>query len=84
MAKRVKYLKVEWLDHTTSNSWLTHDEIKKENGIKCSTLGLKISEDKDVLKLASVYENDKPIRAGCLHIIPKGCIISRKELKEEP
>ena len=77
--KRGTLLKVEWYDSASNNTNMDISECVEEKGIQCIAIGRFISDRKGFLKLATMQTGNCVMHH---HIIPKGCIISKRLLKE--
>ena len=76
----MKILKIEWADSSVyAGEWFCQHEAEEMDTKFITSVGLLFYEDNNVLKM---------VGDACLEsfnrviTIPKGCIISRKELKE--
>lgn len=76
----MELLKVEWLDSSVyAGDWLCMEEAERMPPKYVESIGWLLTEEDKVVKLVSDVCGDHFNREV---IIPKGCIISRKELKE--
>ena len=75
----LELLRVEWLDHWSSNGWQPSEvDI---TALPIVTVGFKAQETKDMLLLAQNADyQQKPTKGNVMSIIKK-CIVSRKKLK---
>ena len=75
---------IEWKDITSSDGWHTLNALEKfitdeKNGV-CKMIGFVYEEDEKQLVLVdSTITVSGQKQFGTIHIIPKGCIISRKD-----
>ena len=75
-------VKVEYYDPTVFNNWEERLESEKETPFLCIAIGEVVNDSGSFLRLAAMRcdENDT---FSCRMVIPKGCIVSQKELKGE-
>ncbi len=77
----MKIIKVEWWDTFVLNAWLDKEDADAAMPVRIASVGYLYKEDKTAIRLAGmIAPKDKD--ANAIQVIPKGCIISRKELKE--
>ena len=76
----MKIVKVEWVDSSAyAGEWMSQHEAEDMGPKHISSIGWVLHEDKAALKLVADCSVDSFNR---IILIPKGCIILRKELKE--
>jgi hypothetical protein len=79
----VKPVYIEWMDpygHDRAG-WTTVDEVLKNKGENCKTLGFIMKEDKQFLTIASTYCVDPEYTSVLNYFtIPKSVIVKRKSI----
>lgn len=81
--KEYKIVSLKWIDISeTTSEWRSLDELEefitdKKSKI-CHQVGLLFEEDENQIVLLSAYFPDEDLY-GTTTIIPRGCIIERKE-----
>jgi hypothetical protein len=77
----MKIVRVTWKDITSDDGWHGADEldvlIHESNTVE--QVGFLYEEDEEQIILLDSYFTNRD-RFGCLHRIPKGCIIEIKEM----
>ena len=75
----MKLVLVEWLDILATSGWEKEDEVEPQ---RFWTVGYLVYKDKKVLKVA----NTKDEKGDCYsyHAFPTGCVVSIKEIKDNP
>ncbi len=71
---------VEFYDITDCCEWTPLEDAKEVQARICQAVGFKLNEDILFLRLASLI-NDT--HAGGFVVIPQGCILKRRDIKEE-
>lgn len=69
---------VECLDITYRAEWLCQEDIEEAHVVNVVVSGTIVAEDDKVLKVSCLHTPEIE-RSGYLVIIPKPCIISRKD-----
>ena len=75
-----KLIRIDWVDsQIVSLTWQYIADLKPEIS-KVSTVGFLISEDKEIVTIASSisYKDDSETQIGQIINIPKCCIVKRK------
>jgi len=78
--KQSKLLLVEWQDTVTIGDWYGNLEEIKPSAVE--VVGWLVRDTKDFIVLSSMRNLDG--LHGSICCIPKGCIVTHKELKNEP
>lgn len=74
-----KLVKVEWIDSSTTSSWILLEDFKDEqyDPIKIVSYGIIIQETDDYLCIAQNYGTNPPQICN-ITAIPKGCITKQE------
>lgn len=76
----MKLVEVQWLDVLVFAGWHSQVQLEEENPPVITSIGWLVHEDKETIRLAGLSSVDDTWNA--IQIIPKGCVISRKDVKE--
>jgi len=79
-SKAMTIVKIEWLDTLGVVGWHTCEEVEELKCPHITSVGFLVSEDNEAVKLTGMDAPDST--KNVVQLIPKGCVISRKELKE--
>jgi len=74
-----KIVIVEYYDPATLSGWEPRMEVEREKPYLCKAIGWVVSEDNDFLRL-SAMRCDQIDNFNNRAMIPKGCIVSTKEI----
>ena len=79
-----KLVRVEWVDSSTSSSWILLEDFKdgEYDPIKIVSYGIIVKETDDYLVIAQNYGLNPPQICNTT-AIPKGCIIKQKIIESE-
>ena len=69
---------IECLDLTYHNEWMCEDDIKEAPSLNVLVSGILVDETDTVVKVSALYTRETE-RSGYLIVIPKGCIVSRRD-----
>jgi len=71
---------IDWLDHTGDAGWSTEHEVSNQTPVTARTIGYKIHENKQSIKLADTLTDDDGV--GGVTLILKSTIVSKWECNE--
>ena len=73
-------MRVDWLDSLVTAEWSAEERIDSLGAVLVCSVGYLYKEDAKTLRLAGMCTDTGD--GNAVQVIPKGCIISRAELKE--
>ena len=73
----MKRVRVTWIDSYVVASWTSFEDLKTMLPPVITSEGLLYNEDKKVVRLIGMYEEDM---GNAIQIIPKGCILKIEEI----
>ena len=71
-------VEIECLDLTYHNEWMDQSGVDEAKSLNVLVSGILVGETDTVVKVSSLYSPETE-RSGYLIIVPKGCIVKRRD-----
>ena len=71
-------VEIECLDLTYHNEWMDQKDVDNAKSLNVLVSGILVGETDTVVKVSALYSPETE-RSGYLIIVPKGCIVKRKD-----